>query len=325
MRPERGKEQILIVEDDPASMDMLDTALTLEGFDTVIANDGEMALSFAASEQPDLILLDVALPGIDGFEVCRRLKESPTTRHAPVVFMTGFDDSRHRIKAFKAGGVDYISKPFEMEELLTRLRTQLSIRSLTRALEEQNASLQSEIRERAAAETARAELTAELSAAKERLERELATRERAEAERAELQEQVIAVQRERLAELSTPLIPILDRIVVMPLIGAMDVERAQRVQETALRGAVARRAAFVILDITGMHGVDASAADMLARTGEALRLLGAGAVITGIGPKVARMLVSHHGSLGALVTKATLQDGILYAIREMPGRKRRRP
>jgi DNA-binding response OmpR family regulator/anti-anti-sigma regulatory factor len=323
MRPERGKEQLLIVEDDPTSMDMLDSALTLEGFDTVIANDGEMALSFAAREQPDLILLDVALPGIDGFEVCRRLKADPNTRDAPVVFMTGFDDARHRIKAFHAGGVDYISKPFEMEELLARLRTQLSIRSLTRALQEQNASLQSEIRDRAVGEAERAELTAELSAAKERLERELVERARTEAARAELQEQVIAGQRERLAELSTPLIPILDRIVVMPLIGAMDVERAQRVQETALRGAVARRAAFVILDITGMHGVDVSAADMLARTGAALRLLGARAVITGIGPAVAQMLVSHHGSLGELVTKATLQDGILYALRELRGRKRR--
>jgi DNA-binding response OmpR family regulator/anti-anti-sigma regulatory factor len=317
MHEDHGRAQLLIVEDDPVSIKMLDRALTGEAFEAVFANDGEMGLSFARSEQPDLILLDVALPGIDGFEVCRRLKADPATREVPVIFMTAFDAPQHRVKAFQAGGVDYISKPFEEAELLARIWTQVSLRRLTRALRAQNASLENEIQERVAAEAQREQL-------REQLDRELGERLRAEVARAALQEQIIAAQRERLAELSTPLIPITERIVVMPLIGTMDAERASEVQESALRGASARRAAFVILDITGMRSADGSVAEMLVRTGDALRLLGARAVVTGVSPDVARMLVEQQVSLGSLVTKATLQDGIAYALHNASAARGRR-
>ncbi|WP_437736908.1 AAA family ATPase [Sorangium sp. So ce1335] len=166
-----------------------------------------------------------------------------------------------------------------------------------------------------ALEAAVAARTAELSSAKARLEEELAERARAEQERAGLQEDLIRVQRERLAELSTPLIPITDRVMVMPLIGTMDAQRADEALAAALRGVSETGAQVVILDITGVRGVDSSVAATLLRTASALRLLGAEAVITGIGPHVSQTLVGLDIDLGGTVVQGTLQRGIAYAIR----------
>ena len=158
--------------------------------------------------------------------------------------------------------------------------------------------------------------TAELSAAKARLELELAERARAEQARAELQGDLIHMQRQRLAELSTPLIPITDRIMVMPLIGTMDAERAQQAIETALRGVSETGAGVVILDITGVALVDSSVASALVQAATALRLLGAEVVITGIRPEVARMLIGLGVDLSALVTQGALSRGIAYALQK---------
>ncbi|WP_437680983.1 AAA family ATPase [Sorangium sp. So ce131] len=166
-----------------------------------------------------------------------------------------------------------------------------------------------------ALEAAVADRTAELSAAKARLEEELAERGRAEQERAALQEDLIRMQRERLAELSTPLIPISDRIMVMPLIGTMDAERADRALEAALRGVSEAGAEVVILDITGVRCVDSGVAATLLRTASALRLLGAEAVITGIRADVSQTLVGLGIDLGETVVQGTLQRGIAYALR----------
>ncbi|AUX31430.1 MULTISPECIES: protein kinase domain-containing protein [Sorangium] len=166
-----------------------------------------------------------------------------------------------------------------------------------------------------ALEAAVAARTAELSSAMARLEEELAERARAEQERAGLQEDLIRVQRERLAELSTPLIPITDRVMVMPLIGTMDAQRADEALAAALRGVSETGAQVVILDITGVRGVDSSVAATLLRTAAALRLLGAEAVITGIGPRVSQTLVGLDIDLGGTVVQGTLQRGIAYAIR----------
>jgi GAF domain-containing protein/anti-anti-sigma regulatory factor len=156
--------------------------------------------------------------------------------------------------------------------------------------------------------------TEALHEAEERLRIELAERERSEQARVALQEEIIRVQSTRLAELSTPIIPITDRIMVMPLIGMMDAERAQQVLSNALQGVQLNRAEVVIIDITGVKLVDTEVASTLLRTASALRLLGAQAVITGIRPEVAQTLIGLQIDLGAIVTKGTLQGGIAYAL-----------
>ena len=158
--------------------------------------------------------------------------------------------------------------------------------------------------------------TAELRDANGRLQHELAQREQAEQSRAALQEEIIHAQKSRLDELSTPLIPITEKIVVMPLIGTMDRERAQQVMETALQGAERSRAQVVILDITGMKHMDTSVASTLINTAGALRMLGAQALLTGIHAEVAQTLVTLGVDLVGIVTRSTLQAGIVYALQQ---------
>ncbi|MDI3281884.1 AAA family ATPase [Polyangium sp. 15x6] len=147
------------------------------------------------------------------------------------------------------------------------------------------------------------------------LEQELGQRRQIEQERAALHEQVIAGQRQRLAELSTPLLPITKDIVVMPLIGTMDTERAELVLSVALDGAQRLGARVVILDVTGMKHVDTQVAGMLVNVAAALRLLGAETVLTGIAPRIAQTLVALDVDLKSFVTMGTLQSGMEYALR----------
>ncbi len=158
--------------------------------------------------------------------------------------------------------------------------------------------------------------TDELRDAYQRLQHELAQREQAEKSRATLQEEIIHAQQSRLDELSTPLIPITERIVVMPLIGTMDTERARQVMESALQGAERTRAQVVILDITGMKHMDTSVASTLIKTAGALRMLGAQALLTGIHAEVAQTLVTLGVDLVGIVTRSTLQAGIVYALQQ---------
>lgn len=157
--------------------------------------------------------------------------------------------------------------------------------------------------------------THELRASNDQLSHELSQRAQAEEERARLQGQVLEVQARRLLELSTPIIPITDRIVVMPIIGALDAERAEQVLEAALSGAQAHRAEVVILDITGVRDVDAAVAGTLLRTAAALRLLGVKALISGVSPGVAQALVALEVDVGALSTMGTLQNAIAFALK----------
>ena len=168
----------------------------------------------------------------------------------------------------------------------------------------------------------------ELGATNERLQSELAQRELAERERAALERQVLETQRAMLAELSTPLIPINDRIMVMPLIGTMDAARAARVLEVALEGAQRHQASVVILDITGMKHIDTHVAGTLVGAASALRLLGTEAVLTGIRPEVAQALVRLEIDMSTLITMGTLQSGIAYALHrsgQSPGLGAQRP
>ncbi|WP_437560924.1 PAS domain-containing protein [Sorangium sp. So ce542] len=144
---------------------------------------------------------------------------------------------------------------------------------------------------------------------------------RSEAERAALQEQVIAAQREALRELSTPLIPLADGVLAMPLVGTLDRARVGQVMETLLAGISSQRAHTALLDITGVRAVDALVAEALTRTARAARMLGTRVVLTGIRPEVARALIELGADLSGIVTLSSLQSGIAHALR--PTERRR--
>lgn len=146
--------------------------------------------------------------------------------------------------------------------------------------------------------------------------RDLTSQQLAEQERIALQDQVIAAQQAALRELSTPLIPLADHVVAMPLIGSIDSARAQQIIEELLTGVVANRATTAIIDITGVPIVDTQVAGALLRAAQAVELLGSRVVLTGIRPEVAQTLVGIGVNLGSIVTRATLQDGIAYALRK---------
>nr|WP_315399507.1 response regulator transcription factor [uncultured Duganella sp.] len=120
IEPARGN-LVLVVDDVPENLAVLHDALDESGFTVLVANNGEAALLRAAEAQPDIILLDAIMPGMDGFETCRRLKANLATRHIPVVFMTGLTEAEHVVAAFEAGGNDYVTKPLRTSEVLARI------------------------------------------------------------------------------------------------------------------------------------------------------------------------------------------------------------
>src|SRR5207253_3140404 len=134
---------ILIVDDNPANLAVLTHALEAHGFRVLVAHRGEVGIQIAQLAQPHLILLDVVLPGIDGFETCRRLKANEVTKDIPVLFMTVLTEAAEKVKGFQAGGVDYITKPFQDEDVMVRVMTHLRMQQLTHSLQEQNVQLQS--------------------------------------------------------------------------------------------------------------------------------------------------------------------------------------
>ena len=128
---------ILIVDDAPANLDVLREILTLQGYQIFVATTGERALALAQSGHPDLILLDVVMPGIDGLETCRKLKEHPLTQHIPVILMSAKSDTDDIVAGFDTGAADYIAKPFRMAEVCARVRAQLQMSSRGAAQREQ--------------------------------------------------------------------------------------------------------------------------------------------------------------------------------------------
>jgi len=151
---------LLLVDDTPDNLRLLSLMLTENGYKTRKVINGERALQAVEVVTPDLILLDINMPDINGYEVCRRLKKSDKTRDIPVIFISALDDVFDKVKAFQAGGVDYITKPFQVEEVLARVNTHLNIRKLQKQLQQQNAQLQEEIQQRLSAEEANAQLKA---------------------------------------------------------------------------------------------------------------------------------------------------------------------
>ncbi len=133
---------ILIVDDAPENLDVLERLLKGRGYTTRPVRDGARALEEVAAKPPDLILLDIRMPGMEGYEVCRRLKEDARLREIPVLFLSALDDTTDKVKAFHAGGVDYVTKPFQFEEVLSRVETHLKIRSLQVELEKHSCHLE---------------------------------------------------------------------------------------------------------------------------------------------------------------------------------------
>jgi two-component system, sensor histidine kinase and response regulator len=138
---------VLVVDDNPNNLSVLVSLLRESGYRTLVAVDGESAIAQITYAKPEIILLDVMMPGIDGFETCRRLKANPDSAEIPVIFMTALSDTIDKVKGFNLGAVDYITKPFEYEEVLVRLHTHLTIQNL-------NLSLKQEIEERKRTEKA---------------------------------------------------------------------------------------------------------------------------------------------------------------------------
>lgn len=148
---------ILIVDDTPANLSLLSETLTNAGYKVAVANNGDRALKMVKYNPPALILLDVMMPVIDGFETCKMLKENPATREIPVIFMTALSDTVNKVKGLNLGAVDYITKPFQQEEVLARIRVHLKLRNLTETLAKQNVLLKNlteELDERVADRTA---------------------------------------------------------------------------------------------------------------------------------------------------------------------------
>jgi DNA-binding response OmpR family regulator len=130
-----SRPTVLVVDDHPDQLSALFTDLHLNGYSLLIAQNGAAAFTVLDRVRPDLILLDVRLPDMDGFEICRRLKQSGTWREIPVLFTTGITELESKVEGFQAGGADYITKPFQLEEVLARIKTHLTIRQLQCALQ----------------------------------------------------------------------------------------------------------------------------------------------------------------------------------------------
>jgi DNA-binding NtrC family response regulator len=158
--------KLLVADDNPVNINVLRDALEPHGYEILAAPNGDTALKIAQRALPGLILLDIMMPGLNGLEVCRRLKAIESTHEIPVIFLTARQEMESLTEAFQAGGVDYVTKPFQPEEILVRIENHLRSRRLTRELTEKNAALE--------------QRTAELTAANEKLRDEISRRERAE-------------------------------------------------------------------------------------------------------------------------------------------------
>lgn len=170
-RIEASKGNILLVDDTPENLHLLTRTLTRQGYQVRGVVSGTMALRTARLAPPDLILLDIKMPDMSGYEVCQQLKAAETTRDIPIIFLSALDEVLDKVQAFALGGVDYVTKPFEIEEVLARIKTHLALRTAQAEVFQLNASLEQRVQQR----------TAQLEAANQDLKREIADRQRAEA------------------------------------------------------------------------------------------------------------------------------------------------
>jgi DNA-binding NtrC family response regulator len=143
--PAEDADPILLVDDDATNLDVLRHTLDGRGYHLFVTRSGENAIEVAHRVHPLLILLDVVMPGIDGYETCRRLKEDPDTRDAAVIFLSSLDDTKDKVRGLQVGAVDFVSKPFQSEEVVARVNTHLTLQRLRRQLETRNSDLAREL------------------------------------------------------------------------------------------------------------------------------------------------------------------------------------
>jgi two-component sensor histidine kinase/CheY-like chemotaxis protein len=173
------KQTVLAIDDDAKNLALLTEMLKDGDLSILVAEDSESGIARARYVKPDLILLDVLLPGASGFDTCRRLRQDEVTKDTPIIFMTALGETEFKVKGFESGGVDYITKPFQRDEVIARVGVHLRIRALTESLKDANESLGRRVAER----------TAELARANEELRADIAERRRTEeALRASLEE-----------------------------------------------------------------------------------------------------------------------------------------
>jgi len=153
-----NKRNIMVVDDQPANLKLMEGVLTQQGYNVHSFPRGRLALAAATKNPPDLILLDITMPEMDGFEVCRRLRADATLSSIPVIFLSALEETTHKLEAFRAGGFDYIIKPFDAEEIRARIETQLKLHDLQAAVDRHNLELeqlvQQQVKEIAAAQMA---------------------------------------------------------------------------------------------------------------------------------------------------------------------------
>jgi diguanylate cyclase (GGDEF)-like protein/PAS domain S-box-containing protein len=175
--------KILVVDDAPDNLRVLSATLSAQGYEVRCAKNGSMALVGAQASPPDLILLDINMPDMDGYEVCQYIKADEKTREIPVIFLSAFDDVLDKVKAFKAGGVDYITKPFQTEEVLARIEIQLNLQLAKAEIQKLNTGLEQRVQKR----------TNQLDTANQQLQREINERKQVEVKLQESEERLESI------------------------------------------------------------------------------------------------------------------------------------
>ncbi len=143
---QKEPQRILLVDDNPTNLQVLFQTLEGQGYKLLIAKSGKDALKIARKAQPHLVLLDIMMPGMDGYETCRKLKEDPDTRESAVIFLSALDDTKDKVRGLEQGAVDFITKPFQGEEVLARVDTHLTIQRLKAGLQARNDALEHELK-----------------------------------------------------------------------------------------------------------------------------------------------------------------------------------
>jgi response regulator RpfG family c-di-GMP phosphodiesterase len=277
--PDAGQRRprLLLVDDQPVNIQALYEIFAAD-HEVFMATSGERALEFCLETPPDLILLDLVMVGMDGLEVCRRLKAARETRHIVVIFVTAHGGSESEAMGLDAGAVDFIYKPANPRIVRARVRTHLALKFQSELLEATIAQRTADLREKLS---------------------------------------LIEQQQETLVLLSTPVLRIWDGVLVLPIIGVIDARRAEQIMDTALSAIVEQRAQILIMDITGTTVVDAEVSEYLIRTARAAGLLGVQCMLVGISPRIALALVQSGADLGKVTTFGALQDGLEEALRRM--------
>jgi diguanylate cyclase (GGDEF)-like protein/PAS domain S-box-containing protein len=175
--------KILVVDDAPDNLRILSATLSAHGYEVRCAKNGSMALVGAQASPPDLILLDINMPDMDGYEVCQHIKADEKTREIPVIFLSAFDDVLDKVKAFKAGGVDYITKPFQTEEVLARIEIQLNLQLAKAEIRKLNTGLEQRVQRR----------TNQLDTANQQLQKEINERKQVEVRLQESEERLESI------------------------------------------------------------------------------------------------------------------------------------